>query len=216
MVGGSTATVVGASLVWLTLALAGLFRAMGAELPHGLEVICAAVAAPVAVALAILTLTATWRGPTILSFAQVDSEALSPDEAAYVRLVAQLRGTMGGAGFLYPARLFLPAVSWVAVAVQGGALVVSELGASAYAALTLLAVVAATAALVFPARPYYYREATGSTIVLSPPAVARRLRGRAARANAAAARQHGAAATPAPTPLPDPGQGTRNPVATVK
>jgi hypothetical protein len=205
VLGGTTATVVGASLVWLTLALAGLFRGMGADLPHELEVICAAVAAPVALAFAIHTVAGTWRGPVIETFAPIDSDPCSPDEAAYVRLVAQLRGTMGGAGYLYPWRLLLPTASWIAVAVQGAALIASDLGASAYAALMLVAIGAATSALVFPARPYYYREATGGTIILSPPSVARRLKRRAAAENAAAAgaRQPAVPAdsvTPSPTP----------------
>ena len=202
MIGGSIGTVAAASALWLVLTLAALIRAMGGSVPHSLEVVCAAVAAPAALAAAAHAISAFWRGPTILSFSRVDSEVCSPDEAAYVRLVAQLRGTMGGAGFLHPARIVLPVVAWIAAAAEGAALAASGLDETVFAALALVGIGATSAAILFPPRAYFYQEATGGTAILSPPSAARRMKVRAARAQALSTGRPVESPAPSPAPLP--------------
>jgi hypothetical protein len=208
VLGGSIVTVMVGSVVWLLLMLATLVRAAGGSVPGALEIFCAAFAAPIALAAAGHGIAAFWRGPTIRSFTRTDSEVCTPDQAAYVRLVALLRGTMGGAGFLFPARLLLPVVAWTTAAAEGVALLASGLGATAFAALALVGVGSATAAVLFPPGAYYYREATGGSALVNPPSAARRLKRRAARVNAAVAAAAGAAGAdaslPTPTPTPAP------------
>jgi hypothetical protein len=179
LLGESIGAVMTGSVVWLLLMLGTLVRAAGGSVPHALEVFCAAFAAPVALAAAGQGIAAFWRGPIIRSFSRTDSEVCTPDQAAYVRLVAQLRGTMGGAGFLYPARLLLPVVAWIVAAVEGVALLASGLGAPVFAALALVGLGSASVAILFPAGAYYYREATGGTAIVSPPSAARCLKRRA-------------------------------------
>jgi hypothetical protein len=213
LLGGSLGTVMAASVVWLVLTLAALVRAAGGSIPHSLELACAAVAAPVAIVAAGHTIAAYWRGPTIVSFAPVHSEVCTPDEAAYVRLASQLRGTMGGAGFLHPLRLFLPAVAWTAAAAEGVALAASGIHSTVFAALSLVGVGASAAAILFPARAYFYREATGGTAILSPPSVARRLKRRAAAAQEREARLAGSGLRPPPHGLPTPAPGLQGAAA---
>ena len=201
--GGLTATNVAAAAVWLALTLAGLARAAGGAIPEPIFVICVAVAAPIALAAAGHTIAAYWRGPTIHSFRRDESIVLSSDEAAFVRLSSQLRGTMGGAGFLYPRRIFLAAVAWMLAAAEGVSLLSRDAGVATLV-LVAASVASASVAFFFPARPYYYLEAAGGSALLSPPSVAYRLKRRAIIANELAHGQPVDVTTPPPTPLPNP------------
>jgi hypothetical protein len=202
LLGGSTGMAVAGAAIWLALTLAGLARAAGADLPDLATIFCGAVAAPIALAAAAHSIACIWRGPTILPFRRDESVICTPDEAAYVRLASQLRGTMGGAGFLYPRRLILPAVAWILAAAEGAVVVTRAAGGLTW--LVVAAVGTAAASFLLPARPYYYRETTGGGAILSPPSVAYRLMRRATIANAIARGEPVDSTTPAPTPLPTP------------
>jgi hypothetical protein len=182
--GGSIGKVAAAGSVWLVVTLVALIHAAGGSVPHWLEVICAVLAAPVALAAAGQVAAGFWRGPVIHSFSPNDAEACTPDEASFIRLGAQLRGTMGGAGYLHPARLLFPALAWVATAVEGMLVVASGVEGWVFGALATIAVAGASATMLLPARAYYYRDATGGGALLSPPTTARRLKRLAALAQA--------------------------------
>jgi hypothetical protein len=216
LLGGSIWTVMAAAAIWLVLTLSVLVRAAGGSVPHGLEIVCGTIAAPVALAAAGHAIASLWRGPTILSFSRADSDTCTPDEAAYVRFVAQHRGTMGGAGFLHPGRVLLPAGAWIAAAAEGAALASIELEPWAFAAIALAGVGAAAATLLFPARPFFYREATGGTAIVSPPSVARDLKARAKAWRAALAGAETPTTPQTPVPLVGlgaQGTGSRDPAA---
>jgi hypothetical protein len=93
-----------------------------------------------------------------------DVAVCGPAEAELVRAAAQLRGTLGGAGHLHRVRLALPAAAWCAAA--AAALAGPEV--LDVAPWTTLAGVLVTAALLFPAKAFFYREATGGRVVVHP------------------------------------------------
>lgn len=199
--GGSTTTALGASLSWLGLVVIGLVHAAGADVPRSVELAAALVAAPIAAAGAILAIAAVWRGPTIVSFSRDDAVPCTAGEAAFVRASSQLRGLIGGAGHLYPRRLVLPALAWLAAAVVGLCGLVPRLELAVGPWAVVLAFAAAFLAILFPARPYFYRDTTGGGAVVAPASAAYRLK---ARSELAAARARGEdlrAETPAPTPV---------------
>lgn len=200
--GGSTVTALGGSLSWLALVLVGLVHVAGAEPPRGLELACALLAAPVAVAGALLALAAVWRGPTVVSFSREDAVPCAGAEAAFVRGAAQLRGTMGGAGHLHRRRLVLAAAAWLAAGVVGLDGIAPRLEAAVGPWATLVALAAAFAALLFPPGPFFYRETTGGGVLVAPASAAYRLKRRAERAAAIARGEEVEATTPAPTPAP--------------
>jgi hypothetical protein len=195
---------VAALAAWLVLTFVGLVRAAGGAVPYAAELASAVVATPIALVAAGCAVAALWRGPTIVSFGLADSIPCGAAEAAHVRAHAQLRGTMGGAGFLYPRRLLLAAAAWAAagaVGLSGFSESLCDLvGPWAVAA----ALLSAFAAFLFPARPYFYRDTTGGGAVLSPPSAAYRLKRRAQIAESVARGETPEAPTPAPTPAPSP------------
>jgi hypothetical protein len=201
-IGSSTMTAVAAVVAWLAVVFVGLVHAAGGSVPQLAVLACAVVGAPIALAAAGHALGSMWRGPTIIAFGLADSTPCSADEASYVRQHAQLRGTMGGAGFLYPRRLVLVAMAWLAAAVLGlsglSEPVCDTVGPWAVAA----SLTTAFAAFLLPARPYFYRDTTGGGAVLSPPSAAYRLMRRAEIAQALALGAPVESATPAPTPAP--------------
>jgi len=134
--------------------------------PQGLA---AAAAATAGLALLVAGRTASWawRGPVLVSFPRDGSAVCDPAEAEVVRSAAQLRGTMGGAGYVHRARLAFPSLAWAsaaAVSVLAGPLPAAGL------AWALLLAVSGGAVLLFPAKPFHYREATGGRVVVYPAA----------------------------------------------
>jgi hypothetical protein len=198
---GVTKTKVGCAAVWLALTGVGLSRAAGAPTSQAASFFCGAVGTPVALVIAAVTGLAYWRGPTIVNFRREESVECAPDEAAYIRLASRLRGTMGGAGFLYPRRLLFPVLAWTLASAEGVALMFRGAEEEVLPWLAIAASSAAAFALFFPARPFYYLEATGGKIVLSPTSIGSRLRQRAIIANAIAAGTVDSA-TPRESPIP--------------
>ncbi len=143
-------------------------RAAGAP-PHPSAAIALGAAAVVlAAAVAVRTIASAWRGPVLVAFSPDAGVICDPREAQRIRAAALLRGTMGGAGYVSRARLAFPAVAWAAAAATTAAL---HLAPSLAPWLVAVLASSAGAALMFPARPFYYREAVGGRIVLHPPAV---------------------------------------------
>lgn len=202
MVLGGTMTTLVAIASWCALTFVGVVRATGGTVPNLAVLACALVAAPVAIAGAVHAVASFWRGPTILAFGRADAVPCNPAEAAFVRATAQLRGTMGGAGYLYPRRLVLPALAWIAAAVVGLGGISNGLEDAMGPWPVVVTVTTAFAALMLPARAYYYRETTGGGALLSPPSAAYRLRTRAAIVAAIARGEPVSSPTPAPTPPP--------------
>lgn len=178
--GSRLATLVGIAS-WLVLAFLGTVRAAG-ERVETVAVACLVVAIPVAVAAAARAVAAYWRGPDIISFTRSDSEPCTPAEAAFVRACASIRGTMGGAGYLYPGRLALPAIAWLAAAVAGAGALSEGVQDAAGPWPVVVTLGTAFAAFLLPARPYFYLETTSGGAVLSPPPAASRLKHLAASA----------------------------------
>jgi len=199
--GGSRWVTVVAVVAWTALAFVALVHAVGGE-PGPVGVAFVLLAQPLAVAAALRAAASYWRGPDLISFTRGDSETCTPAEAEYVRAHAQLRGTMGGAGYLYRHRLVLPVVAWLSAA-MAGATVISEgidevVGAWPVALTTTVAFVA----FLLPSRPYYYRDTTGGGAIVCPPPAAFRLKRRAGIASAIARGEQVAVTTPPPTPAP--------------
>jgi hypothetical protein len=84
---------------------------LGAPVPPGIITITAAVAVPAATAAALQRLAYLWRGPSIVSFSRMDAVRCGVSDAEEIRAAAQVRGTLGGAGHVYRARLALH-VAW--------------------------------------------------------------------------------------------------------
>ena len=199
--GGTTTTAVAAGFSWLALVSVGLVHAAGADAPAPLELACGLVAAPIAILGAVQSIAAFWRGPIIVPFARGDAVACSPAEAAFIRSSAQLQGLMGGAGHVYPRRLLYPAAAWAAAGLVGVAVLVDPVAQTVGPLPVGVTAVAAFLALLFPARPYFYRDTTGGGAVLSPPSAAYRLKRRSELAAARARGEKLEATTPAPTPV---------------
>jgi hypothetical protein len=128
----------------------------------------AAVALAAAFALACQNAVHAWRGPVLVDFRRDEAVLCGPAEAEVVRAAALLRGTMGGAGYVSRARIAFPAIAWVAAAfIAGSAIVDPTLGSVPAWPFAVLALFAG-AAVVFPARPFYYREANEGFLLLHP------------------------------------------------
>lgn len=170
---------------WIALQALAVIRHAGAPIPLASLAAAAAVTAGLALACALRAASGIWRGPPIVSLPQEDVVPCDPPEAEVIRAAAQLRGTMGGAGHVHPRRLALPTLAWLAAA--GSALAWADpLDAAPWVALVGAA---ATAAHLFPATAFLYREATGGRLVLHPPSARREiLRSRTLRAAVPGAR----------------------------
>jgi hypothetical protein len=81
---------------------------------------------------------------------------------------------MGGAGHLHPWRLVFSAVAWGAASAQALALLLPERSSAILAPIVLVLLAAALAAL-YPATPFFYREAAGGCVVVFPSDVCLRL-----------------------------------------
>jgi hypothetical protein len=157
-------------LAWATLTSMGLAHLAGVDLPPAPAAAAAALAVPTVLVAAARALLAVRRGPRLVEFDWDDAVRCAPEDADVVRSAAQLRGTMGGAGHLHPRRLVVAAAAWAAAAAPGLAAFAGPGELLGWAVLAPL--LAAAAAFMFPARPFYYREAKNGALVTSPPAAA--------------------------------------------
>jgi hypothetical protein len=145
-------------------------RALGAAVPAPALLAVAALCSALAAILAGSWLAAIWRGPTLVSFSMRHAVLCDVAEAGAVRSAAQLRGTMGGAGYLHRFRAVFPAAMWTAVTVQSAALVAGR--AETPVVWPLAAVlVAGGLTLALPARAFWYREVSGGCVLVYPAAV---------------------------------------------
>jgi hypothetical protein len=199
--GRSSWVTVVAVATWAALTFVALVHAVGGA-PGPFGVACVLLAQPLAVAAALRAAASYWRGPDIVSFTRSDSEACTPAEAEYVHEHAQLRGTMGGAGYLYRRRLALPVIAWLAAAVAGATVVSGPIDELVGPWPVVLTSITAFVAFLLPARPYYYRDTTGGGAIVCPPPAAARLKRRAAIAAAIGRGERVIAETPPPTPAP--------------
>jgi hypothetical protein len=157
---------------WLALAAVAGLRLAGLGIPPTLQLACAFVAAPITAAAAMAAALAIPRGPRVISFERRDAAWCTPGEASAIRDAAQLRGTMGGAGHVHPARLAFAVAAWAGAALSGVELLSTGMLELADPWPLALAVAAAFAALLFPARPFWYREVTGGGVLVTPPVTA--------------------------------------------
>jgi hypothetical protein len=143
-------------------------------LPPWVLVVCAAVAVMLSLLMAGRTLLSIWRGPAVVAFQPAEAERCAREEAARIRSAAQLRGTMGGAGHVHPARLAFPAMAWLASAALGAALALDE---GTFALVAAAAVgLCAGARVLCPPSAFFYREASDGSLVVFPPAACGLLR----------------------------------------
>lgn len=156
------------------LAVAEVARVMGAAVPPTALVLLGSMTAVLAFTAAIRDVAFVWRGPVIVTFRRGDGVLCDARESAAVRAAASLRGTMGGAGHLYPRRLLFSAATWVATAAQALMLLLPDRGAATYLPFLWVLVGGALAAR-FPAIAFYYRETAGDCVVAFPVEVCERL-----------------------------------------
>jgi hypothetical protein len=161
-------TTIAAVVAWTAFGALALIRLSGARLAPGVFVSVAVGALAFALLEASRDVVSIWRGPQIVTFSGDEAEICGPEEAEAIRAAAKLRGTLGGAGHVHSARLLLPAIAWVAAAVLAGG-AIRDPGLDSMPGWPVAVVAAGIAAAVlFPARPFYYREAIGGRIVLHP------------------------------------------------
>jgi hypothetical protein len=182
----STRLTAGAAGAWVALALS--LTAVSGEIPAPPRAVqlLAAVAAALSIAEAVRTGLGVWRGPIITSFPRRDAVLCDPPGAEAIRSGAQLRGTMGGAGHVFPARLVFPTIAWAAAAASAAALVRDPSIRSAPVGMLAVLAAAIAATLLVPARPFFYREVTGGRVLVYPPAACTRLLEAAAASGALA------------------------------
>lgn len=181
MLAGSALMVAATLGAWLALVSVGGLSAAAFEVAPAVRVACVLFAGPIAFAAAVRTIASAFRGPQVVAFERGDAVVCSAAEAETIRGAAQLRGTMGGAGHLHPGRFVFPLAAWVAALLCGAEAVSAraiELAGSWPVAIAVFSVIAA---LLFPSRPYWYRELTGGGVLVTPPASAALLTARAVR-----------------------------------
>lgn len=166
-----TAAAIGACAA---LAALEVGQAFGVAMPRASVVAAASTAAVLAATVALRHVAFVWRGPVIVSFRRREGMLCDAREAEAVRAAAQLRGTLGGAGHLFPRRLLVSALGWGAASVQALALLLPERSAGTFAPLVAVLVLGGLAVL-FPAVPFYYREAAGGCVVAFPSEACMRL-----------------------------------------
>ncbi|HEX9049106.1 MAG TPA: hypothetical protein VF841_01080 [Anaeromyxobacter sp.] len=171
---GMTRFTAGALAACGAFAAVEVLRAAGVAVHGRAFVLLGSTAAVVAATAAARNVAHVWRGPLIVDFQRGDGLLCDARESVAVRAAAQLRGTMGGAGYLHPCRLAFSASAWAAAAVQAVVLVSPDRGSWEYlpAAVGLVAVAFAGR---FPATPFYYRETAGDCVVVFPAEAASRL-----------------------------------------
>jgi hypothetical protein len=156
-------------LAWVSLAAAGAADALGLELPGLVASALLVLPVPVALMAIATTFSSAWRGPRIVEFSPDEATLCTGEDSEPVRAYAQLRGTMGGAGHVFPGRVALPALAWVAVLVAGVQLLAGDGRGLAGPWPVVLAIAFALGAWMFPSRPYWYREVSGGGALVWPP-----------------------------------------------
>jgi hypothetical protein len=200
MLGASMPRALAAIVAWLALVTVAGLRAVEIDVPHLAVVAAALLGGPIAIVAALQVIGSIWRGPAIRRFSRNESVHCGAEYAAVVRQGAQLRGTMGGAGHLHPRRLVFPAVAWGAAAFAGVEILAHPTAPAGAVWAAIVAVAAVAGAFLFPAKPYYYREATGGGVVVSPPEAAVWLAERACPSVADAGPSSGTAHAPGAAP----------------
>jgi hypothetical protein len=165
---GSAMIVAATLLSWVALVSVAVLRTAGFAVSPAMQVASAAVAIPIVLAAALGAVVSVWRGPRVIAFERSDAVRLGPVESDAARASAQLRGTMGGAGYVYPARLVFPVVSWLGALGSGAEGLVPGAVETAGAWPPAIAASAALMAWLFPSRPYWYREVTGGGVLVTP------------------------------------------------
>jgi hypothetical protein len=176
--GALVVTAVGIGAV--SLQLAG--RPVSASLTRGI----ALAALPVAIAMAIRTASAIWRGPALMHFPVEYAVLCRASEAADVRAAACLRGPLGGAGHVHRGRLVVPVVGWLLAAVVLGFVAAGAAERPECRQALVWMGVAVAARALFPARPFWYRERRDGSVVLYPASVTAHVSLRARRLSKAA------------------------------
>jgi len=184
-----------------TVAAMALAQWAGMPVPTEIVVGSALAAVPLAALSATRTVAQVWRGPAIMEFPCDDAALCGPEDAEAIRGAAQLRGTMGGAGNIHRERLVFPALAWWAAAALCAARADPAFAALATWML-LIFVTAVAAAVVFPVRPFYYREVSGGGVAVYPQTTPMLLRALRSDAESAAASEKGLRADAQPS---DPG-----------
>lgn len=181
-------------------------RAAGAPLPPWTAVAAAMAALAAAVAVAGQIVMNAWRGPPVVDFGRDEAVLCAPAEAEVVRAAALLRGTMGGAGYVWRARLALPATVSLWAGVVAGWTILDPSLATVPAWPFVVLVLLAGAAVVLPARPFYYREANDGFLLLHPEDAWIRLERFSSRIEHRMPRGPGSSGDEGPAATPSPGE----------
>jgi hypothetical protein len=153
---------------WLALSIIGWLDILRVELPRPLLISAVLTACPFALAGLITTLVSIWRGPALVPFPVDDAVLCMGEDSEPVRAYARVKGTIGGAGHVYPIRLVYPALTWGAVLLIGAKVAIGEPLDLLGPWLLAIAVASAMGAWLFPSRPYWYREVMGGGALVSP------------------------------------------------
>lgn len=164
----------------VALQLAG--RPVSASLTRGI----ALAALPIAIAMAIRTASAIWRGPALMHFPVEYAVLCRASDAADVRAAASLRGPLGGAGHVHRARLVVPAAAWLLAAVVLGFVAAGAAERPECRQALLWMGVAVAVRALFPPRAFWYREHRDGSVVLYPASVTEHVTLRARRLSKAA------------------------------
>jgi hypothetical protein len=152
---------------WLLLCCLLLAREAALSVAPATISIAALVSLLLALVAAARNAAYAWRGPRIPAFPKDEALVCRPREAAIVRAAAQLRGTLGGAGWIHRARLALSTGAWIAVGISVSAILVDAERASlpqwGFAVLVFGA-----ASACFPPKAFFYREATNGCLLVHP------------------------------------------------
>lgn len=154
---------------WIVLVGSSGASAAGLTLPCGPVALAIALAAPIALFALGATLTSAWRGPPIISLVPEQAARCGPGDARLLRESAQLRGPMGGTGFVHRRRLVFPAAAWAAALLAGADGVAGCAFTPPGPWVFFLAVAAVVAAWLWPSRPYWYLEVDGGGALVTPP-----------------------------------------------
>jgi hypothetical protein len=152
---------------WLVLWCLVLAReAKGSVTPATIS-IAAVVALLLSLVAAARNAAYAWRGPRIPAFPKDEALVCRPREAASVRSAAQLRGTLGGAGWVHRARLALSTGAWIVVGLSVSAVLV-EAERAPVPQWGLAVLVLGAASACFPPKAFFYREATNGCLLVHP------------------------------------------------